>query len=176
MAPDEPIAVTGPDEAAFGGEGCEALVEGCGTDAAARAQLGEWQRVIEIGERRGDALIDGAGWRRWWIAPVDDLEGERVGALRELERDGGHGGRSAVLDRQGEVLSVATQVKIGVAPGVELGRAAQGLAGTDAASALLGVVDDHHSDVVAALQLAQIGEQRGALAAGVLIDAMQAHE
>ena len=47
---------------------------------------------------------------------------------------------------------------------MELGRAAQGLAGADAAGAFLGVVDDHHGDVVAALQLAQIGEQRRDLA------------
>ena len=135
MALDEPITITGPDEAASGGHRCEALVERCGTHATARAQLGEWQRVIEIGERRGDALIDGAGWRRWWIAAVDDLEGERIGALRELERDSGHGGRGAVLDREGEILAVTTQVEIGVAPGVELGGAAQGLAGADAAGA-----------------------------------------
>ncbi len=44
------------------------------------------------------------------------------------------------------------------------------------ASALLGVVDDDHGDGVAALQLAQIGEQRCHLTAGVLIDAMQTHE
>jgi len=30
---------------------------------------------------------------------IDDLEGERIGALRELGRDGGHGARGAVLDR-----------------------------------------------------------------------------
>ena len=35
------IAVSGPDEAAFGGQRCEAFVEGCCAHAAARAQLGE---------------------------------------------------------------------------------------------------------------------------------------
>ena len=59
---------------------------------------------------------------------------------------------------------------------MELGGAAQGLAGADVASALLGVVDDDHGDGVAALQLSQIGEQRRHLTAGVLIDAMQTHE
>ena len=44
------------------------------------------------------------------------------------------------------------------------------------AGALLGVVDDDDGDGVAALQLAQTGEQRRHFAAGVLIDAMQAHE
>src|ERR1700674_2550135 len=59
---------------------------------------------------------------------------------------------------------------------MELGGAAQGLAGADAAGALLGVVDDDHGDAVAALQFAQKGEQWRHLAAGVLINAMQAHE
>jgi hypothetical protein len=59
---------------------------------------------------------------------------------------------------------------------MELGGASQGLTGADVAGALLGVVDDDDGDGVAALQLAQIGEQRRHFAAGVLIDAMQAHE
>ena len=43
---------------------------------------------------------------------------------------------------------------------MELGGASQGLARADVAGALLGVVDDDDGDGVAALQLAQIGEQR----------------
>ena len=104
------------------------------------------------------------------------FEGERVGALRELKRNGGHGGSGAVLDGQGEVIAIAAQVEVGVAPGVELGGAAQGLAGSHAAGAVLGVVDDDHGHAESSLQLAQIGEQRRYLAAGVLVDAMQAHE
>src|SRR6516164_11689658 len=38
------------------------------------------------------------------------------------------------------------------------------------------MVDDEHSNRIAALQLAQIGKERGDLAAGVLIDAAKAHE
>ena len=73
-------------------------------------------------------------------------------------------------------IAVAAEVEVGIAPGMELGGASQGLAGADVAGALLGVVDDDDGDGVAALQLAQIGEQRRHFAAGVLIDAMQAHE
>jgi hypothetical protein len=105
LALDELIAITGPNEAAFGGQGCEALVEGCGTHAATCAQLGEWQRAVEVGERRGDALIDRA-WRRGLRrAPVDDFKREGIGALDEFERNGGHGGRGAVLDGEGEVAA-----------------------------------------------------------------------
>src|SRR5215813_8969665 len=81
-----------------------------------------------------------------------------------------------MLDREGQGVSVAPQIEVAVAPGVELRGAAQRLTGTDVAGALLGVVDDEHGKRVAALQLAQIGEQRGDLAAGVLVDAVQAHE
>ena len=42
---------------------------------------------------------------------------------------------------------------------MELGGATQGLAGAHVRGALLGVVDDDDGDAVAALQLAQIGEQ-----------------
>jgi hypothetical protein len=52
--------------------------------------------------------------------------------LSEFERDGGHARCSAVFDGEDELV---------VAPGMELGGAAQGLAGADAAGAFLGVVD-----------------------------------
>ena len=42
---------------------------------------------------------------------------------------------------------------------MEFGGAAQGLAGADAAGALLGMMDDDDGDAVSSLQLAQIGEQ-----------------
>ena len=38
------------------------------------------------------------------------------------------------------------------------------------------MVDDDDGDAVATLQIAQIGEQRGDLAADVFIDAVQPHE
>ena len=74
------------------------------------------------------------------------------------------------------VVALAAQIEIGVAPGVELGGAAQCLTGTDGAGALFGMVDEHDGNGMAALQFAQIGEQRCDLAAGVLIDAVQAYE
>lgn len=58
-----------------------------------------------------------------------------------------------MLDGEREI---AAFVEVGVAPGMELRGAAQGLAGADAAG-FLGMVDDDHGDAVAALQLAQKG-------------------
>ena len=59
---------------------------------------------------------------------------------------------------------------------MELGGTAQRLAGADATPALPGVMDDEHGSAMPALQLAQEGQQRGDLAAGILVDAVQPHE
>jgi hypothetical protein len=56
----------------------------------------------------------------------DHFERQGIGALREFERDGGHGRNGAVLDRESELIAVAAQVEVGVAPGMELGGTAQG--------------------------------------------------
>src|SRR6202163_4858023 len=66
--------------------------------------------------------------------------------------------------------------EVGIAPGMELRGAAQRLTGADAATALLGVMDDEHGNVMPALQLAQVGEQRGDFAAGVFVDAVETYE
>ena len=127
--------------------------------------FGERYRTGGLRKRCGDALVDG-GLRRYVRgAPLAHFEREGVFALDEFAGDGGHGGRGAVLDREGEIAAfagtaIAAQIEIGSAPGVKLGGAAQSLAGADAAGALLGMVDDDDGEAVLALQFAQIGEQR----------------
>src|ERR1700730_5953850 len=172
----ETISVIGFDEAASGGHGCQPLIEAGGADAASPTKFGELKRTGGLGECGGDALIDGALRRCLRLALFDDLERQRIGALGEIDGNAGHGGSGAVLDREGEIIAIAAQIEIGIPPGVELGGAAQGLSGAHAAGALFGMMDDDHGDAVATLQLAQIGEQRRHLAAGVLIDAMQPYE
>ena len=127
------------------------------------------------GERCCDALVDGA-WRRCLGLPIDHLERQCVGPLGEFERDGGHGGSCAVLDREGEIIAIAAEIEVGVAPGVEFGGSSQSLAGPDVAGALLGVVDEEHRDGMATLQFAQEGEQGCDFATGIFVDAVQAHE
>ena len=139
--------MVGLAEAAGGGEGGKTLVEGGGADAAARAQLGERQRAVDIGECGSDALVDGTGSRRLRGSRFDDLERESVGALSEFECHAGHGRSGAVLDGQGDIaafaeIAVAAEVEVGIAPGMELGGASQGLAGADVAGALLGRTRD----------------------------------
>src|SRR5215468_6565046 len=81
-----------------------------------------------------------------------------------------------MLDGQGEIIAIPPEIEVAVTPGVELRGPAQRLPTAGVGGTLLGMVDDKHGKCVAALQLAQIGEQRGDLAAGVLVDAVQAHE
>ena len=74
------------------------------------------------------------------------------------------------------IVTVASEIEVGITPGVELRRSAQGLTGADGACTLFGMMDERHGDGVAALQFAQEGKQRGDVATDILIDAMQAHE
>ena len=83
---------------------------------------------------------------------LDGLQREGVVALGEFERDGRHGGGGAMLDGQDDaIVAVAAEIEVGIAPGVEFGRSAQGLTGADSAGALSGMVDDSDGDGVAAL-------------------------
>ena len=107
---------------------------------------------------------------------VDDFQSKGVTALSELDPHRLCRRCGAMLDGEGEIIAVAAQIEIGIPPGVELGGAAQRLTGADAATSLLGVMDDEHGNVMPALQLAQVGEQRGDLAAGVLVDAVETYE
>ena len=104
-----------------------------------------------------------------------DMQGEAAAAFAEIELDARRRRRGAVLDRQREPLTVAPQVEVAVAPRVQFGRAAERLSGAGVA-ALARVVDEHDGAAEAALQLAQVGEQRRDLGGGVLVDAVQAHE
>jgi len=175
----EAVSVGGFDDDAGGGHGGEALVKRCGADAARRAQLGEWPWFLAIGERRGDALIHGRRLDATLGLGIGlaGLQGEGVVLLGELERDAGHGGGGAMLGGQDDaVVAIAAEIEVGIAPGVELRRSAQGLAGASGSGALSGVVDECHGCGVLTLEVAQKGEQGCDIAADILVDAMQAHE
>src|SRR5215471_9390237 len=81
-----------------------------------------------------------------------------------------------MLDCEGEIIAIAAQIEVAISPGMELGGPAQRLTGARASSTLFGMVDDEDGEAIAALQLAQVGKQRGDFAAGVLVDAVQPHE
>ena len=107
----------------------------------------------------------------------DGLKRERIVALGQFQGDTGHGGGGAMLDGQDDaIVTVAAEIEVRVAPGVEFRRSAQGLTGADGASALPGMMDDRDGDGMTTLQVTQEGEQRRDLAADILIDAVQTHE
>ena len=111
------------------------------------------------------------------VIGLNRLEGECVAALDQFKRDAWRGDGGTMLDGQDDtIITVPPEIEIGIAPGMELRRSAQGLPGTDGAGALFGMVDEHHGDGVATLQFAQEGKQRRDVATDILIDAMQAHE
>src|SRR5271154_423688 len=70
---------------------------------------------------------------------------------------------------------MASEEQEGVGPGEEVARAAEALPRVTPA-VLAGVVDDEHGDIVGALQLAEVAEERGDLPGVVLVDAVQSHE
>ena len=49
------------------------------------------------------------------------------------------------------IVTVAAEIEVGIAPGMEFRRSAQGLAGADGAGALPGMVDNRDGDGMAAL-------------------------
>ena len=78
-----------------------------------------------------------------------------------------------MFDVESEAICVATQEQIGVAPGVEFARTAQGLAGAEVSGGFAGVVDQQDGAAVGALESSQVIQQRRDLAGDVLVDAMQ---
>jgi hypothetical protein len=60
---------------------------------------------------------------------------------------------------QGELVSFAAHVEIGVAPSVEFAGAAQGLAGALGVGVFAGVMDQHDGHLELTLELAQVREQ-----------------
>ena len=152
---DEVITVGGFGDVSGIGQCGQPLVEGGGAHPAACAQIGEGLRLTGFGEGGKDAIVDGLrGGGRQGLA-LDEFEGECRTALDELEGLPGDAGSGAMFDGQGEaVIGIAAQVEVGVAPGVELGGAAQGLAGAHVAGAFAGVVDEDNGGAVAALQVA----------------------
>src|SRR5215831_8388987 len=95
-----------------------------------RGRLGWWRR---LGARRRRADFE----RDARLVDVKD------------ERDAGRRGGGAMFDGECEVLAVAAQVEVRIAPGVKLGAAAQRLAVARLRRALARVVDDDDGKLVA---------------------------
>ena len=161
---------------AGGDHGGQTLVEGSVADAAQRPQFGDRQRLRRVDQCGGDALIDRRGCRCLTCRGCEDLKSERIMVRHEFQVDGGRGRGRAMLDGERELGTVAAQIQVRVAPGMELGRTAQRLACAQTAAALFGMMHEQDSETVTALQFSKIGEERRDLAAGVLVDPVQTNE
>ena len=150
----EAVSVRGFDDEAVGGHCGEALVEGGGANAAGCPQFGERLRLLAVREGCGDALIDRSrlGVAIGMAIEVDRLECKGVVTLGKFKCDAGHGGGGAMLNCQDDaIVAVAAEIEVGIAPGMELRRSAQSLAGADGAGTLFGMMDDRDGDGVAPL-------------------------
>ena len=72
---------------------------------------------------------------------VARLECKGVVTLGEFKCDALHGGGGAMLNGQDDaIVAVAAEIEVGIAPGMELRRSAQGLAGADGGLTLFGMM------------------------------------
>ena len=67
---------------------------------------------------------------------LDRVQGEGVIALGEFKRDAWHGGSGTMLDGQDDTIVTVPPEMIGITPGVEFRRSAQGLTDADGACAI----------------------------------------
>ena len=146
--PGEAIAIGGLDDAAGGRQRGKPLIEGGSTDATVGPQLGEEERSMSVGERGRDALVERAWHRCRGFATIDDLKRKGLARLRQLDRHRLRRGGGTMLNREDEMITIAAQIEVAIAPGVELGGAAQRLARAGASATLLGVVDDEDSEAM----------------------------
>ena len=148
------VAADGLLDAALCGERGKRLTDIGRAHAAGVPELRERQRPIGVRQDVRE-LVDRRGrrWRRWWgRRRVDDLQGERVADAAEGEGERVLGGRrGAMLDGEQEAVVNAAQIEIRVAPRVELGAAAEGLAAAHRPGAFAGVMDEHDGEREAAL-------------------------
>ena len=125
-------------------------------DPQALAQDGPGKRLASAAERGAHGLGER---RRHSGGPVDDQRERLVSAAREAQQEGFGSGSGAVFDGEEQtVVGAAQQIAGGIGPGMQVGRAAQGLAEI-AARALGHVVDEDQSELMTAVDGAQKAEQ-----------------
>lgn len=104
---------------------------------------------------------------------LGEAEREAIVGSLENERQVGFSGRCAVFDGQRELLVASAEIEIGVAPSVELGATAEGLACTQMASCLSGVVDEDDGEMELALKLSEVSEDGSDVRGEILVDSVE---
>jgi hypothetical protein len=85
-------------------------------------------------------------------------------------------GMRPMLGGEEEGVALSPEVEARIGPGVELARAAKGLAGSQVTGAFSGVVNDGDGEMVSALEVAKKGKERHDGGGDVFIDAVQPHK
>ena len=141
----------GAQDAALSAEllqgGSQALI----LDAEAAAQVGPGQGLGGL-PQQGPGAVDQRGSGRGGLGADLEPGGGAIGLGSELQFQGLRRGGGAVLDAQKQALAAGRQIGVGIAEGVQIGAAAQGLSGLGPAF-FAGVVNEDDGGVVRALQL-----------------------
>lgn len=143
------------------GDGLFARVEG-GAEVVEAARAGG--QGIE--EAAVEGLSVGSGGERVADFKTEGIFGERQG-------EGLRGGCGAVFGGEDEILAATAEVEVGVAPGVEVGAAAEGLAGV-VCGGFSGVVDEENGGLEGAGEVAEGGEDGGDLGGVIFVGALEA--
>ena len=144
-------------------------------DAELGAQLRPGKRSSPMKEVHELALQ--GNLRRLGAQRVLDLEvaGSAVSEACETEDHRFGCACGSVFQGEEDVLTLASEVGVGVTEGVQVRTSAQGL--TRLGMGLLaGVVDDDQGQVEGSLQVAEVPQEPGDILAAVLIERMQAHQ
>lgn len=145
---DEPALATCATKHAVGGEPMQEGEEGLLAHAEGRARGVARQRGGSVAEEREGPLTKGIG-RNAVIAhePRPEPHVRVVGA--EVQAQWRRAGRGPMLDAQFERASAAeaTEIEVGVAEGVEVTGAVEGMAGDAAGGGFAGVMDEEDGTV-----------------------------
>jgi len=170
------------DDGAGLGESLECLVEMIGPAVERGSERRSRERsacTLETSQNSGVELpavelVDADG-----LGPaIDDREMRRTRrSVKETQRDLRRCGGGAVLDGEAELIAIAAKIQETVHRRVEISGAAEPLTILGARRAVLAsVVYDDESEIVLALESAEISEERGDIAAVILAQAMQPDE
>ena len=75
-----------------------------------------------------------------------------------------------------QLIGLASEVEVGIAPTVEFTGTAQGLSGTQAVGLLFGMVNHQHGQLETALELTQAAEEGGDLGGFIFFDLVQSDQ
>lgn len=172
-------ALRGADDAPLLLEVGEHVAEAVVADAEEAAELAAREGTSSAAQGVDDSVAESVGLRRraTGVARADDLEMCAVAVVvrDETEVDGVLGGRGAMLEGEAECVGGAREVRAMIDPRMQIGTAAERLPEMRA-RAFGHMVDEENGDIVRALELAEVAEERGDFARVVFVARVEADE